>query len=636
MQTTCIKPTALHLAVLTSLSALSITAPVYAHATDSQIVDVENTPHATLDTITVTASRSDSKVSDVIAQTTIIDEYDLQRYQGQTVLDVLKTQAGISFYESGGMGTSSNFYMRGYDSKQILVLIDGIRYSSLSSGQAAINLLPTEQIERIEILHGASGSSIYGADAMGGVIQIFTKGSDYSHLSVTTGAGSNDHYLYGATGVLANDDTSLAISATHNQTKGINATLPSNTYSYYADKDGFEADNFSLAIKHQLTDNVDIGATALYSDSTTEFDDGSYAPNAQSTQKNGAAQAYANWRYADNSSVKLQYGHSIDDSTTDGSYPSEYNSDQDQVSLTGIHALPLGKAVYGAEYLNQSIDSTAYRADVAKDRDVKSVFAGYQIAEDNYDVQANVRYDDNSQYGDETTYSLGVAVSPAEHYRLGANYATGFRAPNYNELYSAWGGNPDLTPETSKNAEVFAEYNNDYTNTRLTAYRNDVEDLITYVITDYTTWAGENINVDEAKIEGISLTSDWYVDDYNFGLSYDYQQATDDKKDSDTYGNSLAIRPEHKGLVYAGYLGDGFDIRAEYQYVDDYYSNVSNNDSQKVDGYGLVNFAGNYNLTPSLDLGLRINNIANKKYSTLPGYNADGTNVFGTLTYTWY
>lgn len=183
-----------------------------------------NLPVVNLDPITVTSTRAPSKVSDVIAQTTVIDEQDLQRYQGQTVLDVLRKQPGISFYQNGGTGTVSNFYLRGYDSKQVLVLIDGIRYSSLSSGQPAINLLPTEQIERIEILHGASGSSIYGADAMGGVIQIFTKSGDYNQFSVTAGAGSNDHYLYGVNGTIANDDTSLTLSATHKKQKAL--TLP--------------------------------------------------------------------------------------------------------------------------------------------------------------------------------------------------------------------------------------------------------------------------------------------------------------------------------------------------------------------------------------------------------------------------
>lgn len=342
----------------------------------------------------------------------------------------------------------------------------------------------------------------------------------------------------------------------------------------------------------------------------------------------GSTQAFVNWRYTDNSSLKLQYGRSIDEAKNPA-YNNEFNTSQDQINLTGIHALPLGKAVYGAEYLNQNLESDQY-SDV-EDRTVKSVFAGYQIAENSYDVQANARYDDNSQYGEETTYNLGLSVKPTDNIRVGASYATGFRSPTFNDLTEKpyWGGNPNLKAETSKNAEIFAEYNNNYTNTRLTSYRNDVEDLISYT-------NGQMTNIGVAKIEGINLTSDWYLNNYLFGLSYDYQQATDDKKDSKTYNNSLPFRPEHKGLVYAGYANEDFDIRAEYQYVDEYYSNLANADNQTVDGYGLVNFSGNYYLTPALTLSARINNLTNKKYITTPGYNADGTNVFGSLTYTWF
>lgn len=133
----------------------------------------------------VTATRTPTKISNTIAQTRVIDKEQLQRYQGQTALEVLTRQPGISYYGNGGMDKKNNFYMRGYAGNQILVLIDGIRYSALSDGSATLNLLPIDQIDRIEIVYGASGSSIYGADAMGGVIQVFTKGDDVRRNQLT-------------------------------------------------------------------------------------------------------------------------------------------------------------------------------------------------------------------------------------------------------------------------------------------------------------------------------------------------------------------------------------------------------------------------------------------------------------------
>ena len=630
--------TYLRLSILSALGLFAVNTvmaatPEVTNTNDSEIPQVE------LDKIVVTATRTPTKTSNVIAQTRVIDSEELQRYQGQTVLEVIKRQPGIAFKQNGGLGATSNFYMRGYDSKQILVLIDGIRYSSVSAGGAALNLLPADQIDRIEVLYGASGSSIYGADAMGGVIQVFTKGSniDRSSLSVTAGIGSNDHYIYGASAQLANTNgTTLSLSASHNETDGINATRPdpSNQYDpYNKDNDGFESDSVSLAVNQRFGDTLLTGASILYSKSTTKYDDGTFE-DAHADQENGAAQAYIDWQYMPDASVKLQYGHSIDKSESYAQFPNVFDSTQDQISLVGKNKLLAGEGVYGLEYLTQDLDSTAYSID---DRNVKSAFAGYVVANDRFDAQANLRYDDDSRYGDETTYNLGGAMHLSPNFRVGASYAKGFRAPSFNDLSPVYSGNPDLKPETSDNYEAFAEYNTLLQTTRLTGYYNDVENLISYVAspTPSNPYAGASQNINKAKIKGVSLTSDWEMNDYLFGGSYDYQQAEDNSGGSDD-GNSLPYRPEHQGLVYVGYRLPSLDIRAEYQYVGDYYSRITNTDAQFVDNYGLLNISGNYKLTDNLSMTARLNNITNEDYITDIGYNTDGINYFTSLTYNWF
>ena len=625
--------TYLRLCILSALSAFAMSANA---AADVSVISDSELPQVELDKIVVTATRTPTKTSNVIAQTRVIDKEELQRYQGQTVLEVLKRQPGISYYGNGGMDKKSNFYMRGYDSKQILVLIDGIRYSSLSAGGATLNLLPADQIERIEILYGASGSSIYGADAMGGVIQIFTKGTNVekSNFSVTAGVGSNDQYLYGASAQFANaNGTALSLSASHNETDGINATLPTNSFNYNKDDDGFESDNFSVALNQRINEQWSAGASALYSKSTSEFDSGTQ--DAYSDQENGSAQAFVDWRYLPGSSLKLQYGHSIDNIDTSSNFSSVYDSKQDQVSLVGQHLLPVGQGIYGVEYLDQSIDTTAYDAD---DRDVTSAFLGYVVANNQFDAQVNVRFDDNSQYGDQTTYNLGGAYHINPDLRIGASYAKGFRAPTFYDIYSGTESNIDLDPETSDNYEAFIEYDTSLQSTRLTGYQNTVDDLINFVARfddDNNYIGGSSQNIEEAEIKGISLTSDWVIDSYLFGGSYDYQQAKDSSGGFND-GNFLPIRPENKGLVYVGYRLPSLDIRAEYQYVDDYYYSISNADSQLVESYGLLNISGNYQLTNNLSMTARLNNISNKKYVTAPGYNTDGTNFFTSLTYNWF
>ncbi|MGP5541052.1 TonB-dependent receptor [Psychrobacter celer] len=611
----------------------------------SPATDDRTLPQVELDKIVVTATRTPTKTSNVIAQTRVIDSEALQRYQGQTVVDVLKNQPGINITQSGGMGTASNFYMRGFDSKQVLVIIDGIRYGSISLGSPSLNLLAADQIDRIEVLYGASGSSIYGSDAMGGVIQIFTKGNnvEQSNVSTTVGYGSNNHYQVGITGQLKNDTSSLSLGVSRNETDGFNAIANSSSADYNADDDGFKSTNASLALQHKLSDSLSAGISALYTDSTTDIDSaGNAFPNAYSDQKNGSANAYLQYKTPSTVS-KLSYGQSIDKSTThdansiDYQKGSQYDTTQEQARLeTSINAQP-GTVIVGAEWLSQQLDAsdvldfsgypdpavqTPYNPE---DRTVKSAFVGYQLADTYYDVQANYRVDDNSQYGHESTYNLGAAIRSLAGMRIGANYATGFRAPTFNDLYWPGFSNPNLKPERTKNTEVFVEYVNDAQTSRLTGYYTDAEDLISSAA-----------NISEAKIKGLSLTSDWNMNAFIFGLGYDYLDAKDKTANSASYNQQLAYRPKNSGMVYVGYQQPMFDVRLEAKHTDDRVTAENN----KLDSYTLLNLSGAVYITPNLRANLRVDNITDEDYTLASQfgneYATEGTSYFGSLTYDWY
>lgn len=632
---------------LSILSALGLLAANTAMAVTPETTSIDNgeMPQVELDKIVVTATRTPTKTSNVIAQTRVIDSETLQRYQGQTVVDVLKNQPGINITQSGGMGTASNFYMRGFDSKQVLVIIDGIRYGSISLGSPSLNLLAADQIDRIEVLYGASGSSIYGSDAMGGVIQIFTKGNnvEQSNVSTTVGYGSNNHYQVGITGQLKNDTSSLSLGVSRNETDGFNAIANSDSYDFNADDDGFKSTNASLALQHKLSDSLSAGISALYTDSTTDIDSaGNAFPNAYSDQKNGSANAYLQYKTPLTVS-KLSYGQSIDKSTThdansiDYQKGSQYDTTQEQARLeTSINAQP-GTVIVGAEWLSQQLDAsdvldfsgypdpavqTPYNPD---DRTVKSAFVGYQLADTYYDVQANYRVDDNSQYGHESTYNLGAAIRPLAGMRIGANYATGFRAPTFNDLYWPGFSNPNLKPERTENTEVFVEYVNDAQTSRLTGYYTDAEDLISSAA-----------NISEAKIKGLSLTSDWNMNAFIFGLGYDYLDAKDKTANSASYNQQLAYRPKNSGMVYVGYQQPMFDVRLEAKHTDDRLTAENN----KLDSYTLLNLSGAVYITPNLRANLRVDNITDEDYTLASQfgneYATEGTSYFGSLTYDWY
>ena len=635
--------TYLRLCILSALGGFAMSAT--AATGDSSVINHSELPQVELDKIVVTATRTPTKTSNVIAQTRVIDSEELQRYQGQTVTDVLKNQPGINITQSGGMGTASNFYMRGFDSKQVLVIIDGIRYGSISLGSPSLNLLSADQLDRIEILYGASGSSIYGSDAMGGVIQIFTKGNsvDKSNVSTTVGYGSNNHYQIGITGQLKNATSSLSLGVSRNETDGFNAIANSNSTDYNADDDGFKSTNASLALQHKLSDSLSAGLSALYTDSTTDIDSaGNAFPNAYSDQKNGSANAYLQYETPLTVS-KLSYGQSIDKSTSHDANSinykegSQYDTTQEQARLeTNINAQP-GTVIVGAEWLSQKLDASdvldfsGYPDPAVQtpydpnDRTVKSAFVGYQLADSYYDLQANYRVDDNSQYGNESTYNLGAAIRPLAGMRIGANYATGFRAPTFNDLYWPGFSNPNLKPERTKNTEVFVEYANDAQTSRLTGYYTDAEDLISNAA-----------NISEAKIKGLSLTSDWNMNDFIFGLGYDYLDAKDKTANSASYDQQLAYRPKNSGLIYVGYQQPMFDVRLEAKHTDDRITAENN----KLDSYTLLNLSGAVYINPNLRANLRVDNITDEDYTLSSQfgnvYTTEGTSYFGSLTYNWF
>lgn len=638
--------TYLRLCILTAVGAFTVGAT--AATTEIAKVSDDKLPQVELDKIVVTATRTPTKTSNVIAQTRVIDKEELKRFQGQTVMEVLRRQPGFSIKQDGGMGTSSNLYLRGYDSKRVLVLIDGVRYGSMSTGQPALALLPTDQIDRIEILYGASGSSIYGSDAMGGVIQIFTKGNSFekTNFSVTAGVGSHDHYVYGAAAQFANTQgAKLSLSASRNQTKGISAL--DNRTGNDEDDDGFRSNNFALNASLPLTQNISVGATGIFAKSTTEFDNFSFGPgpNAEIDQENGAVSAFSQYGN-DKLTVRISAGQSLD--KLNNKVGDAFETKQKQANLISTYKLPIGQLQAGTEWLQQEVDLTdntpsASGTDKYKinDRDIKSGFAGYQVNEDAYDFQANMRYDDNSQFGNETTFGLGYAVKLAPSLRLGTSVATGYRAPTLNDLYiesAYYVPNADLKVEKSKNIEVFIESNTGIQNTRLTAFNSDVDNLIDNRYNDSIN-KYQALNIDEASLSGYSFTSDWQLSHMLFGGQYTRTNA--EENSGTNKGKQLVYRPRNTGLVYVGYRAADFDIRTEAEYVGKTY-NVANN-STFIDDYTLFNISGNYYLSPNLTWTSRINNLTNVDYSTNESfgqyasrYNQDGTNFFTSLTYNWF
>lgn len=592
--------------------------------------------HTTLDPLVVTATKIPTKTSNVIAQTTVIDNKTLANFKGKTALEVLANQAGIGITQSGGMGATSNVYLRGYNGQNILVLIDGVRYGSATLGESALHLLPVEQIDRIEILYGVSGTSLYGADAVGGVIAIFGKGgvgTPKTGLTATLGAGSHKQYLASVGASFANASTSISANVSHNKTDGIDAIVSAkdwlgNSTLHDTDLDGYASKNASVSFAHRFDDKLSVGVNGMYNHSTTDIDSGSFA-NAHAKQKNGAVSGFVAYQ-GKIANTRLSLGQSQDKSTTYDEWSpngGRFDTAQNHARLESqFKASDTVSVLAGVERLAQKVDSTQ-SYDVKK-RNVDSGFVGYQITGKYYDAQGNLRLDNNSQFGEQTHYNVGVAIKPLAGVRFGANYATGFKVPTFNQLYWAGAGNPLLQPEYSKNSEVFAEYAQKIHRTRLTAYQNEVENKIVGFPAS---------NVGKARMQGMSLYSDWrFKNGVSFGLGAEHLDAKNlSQKDINGVPYKLVYSPKNSYSAYVGYDNGLANIKLSAKQVGERFTNATN--SEKLDAYTLFNLSGGYQITPRLRMDARIDNLTDENYTLSSQfgtvYNTDGRNYFGSITY---
>lgn len=412
-----------------------------------------------LDQVVVTASRTAQTQDQTLAPVTVIDRAQIERRQVNSLQDLLRGEAGVSLANNGGPGKPTSLFLRGTESDQVVVLIDGVRIGSATSGGAALQDLPIEQIERIEIVRGPF-SSLYGSEALGGVIQIFTRRPQGRFVPTFSAAAGSDNARRYSAGLAGRSEGDLSESggwysanAVHDETDGINAYLDTNSSDYDPDRDGYRNDSLSVQGGWRFNRQWDADVHALRAQSRNEYDGSAFGGNLSK----GVQQAVGGRvRYAPIDAVKLtaSVGSSSDfsDAYYDGAYLSTYDTRRKQGALQADIAAGAGLFTVGFDWQRDAIASSDnYDADSRIDR---AAFAQWQQSFGAQSLQVSLRRNDNSQFGGKTTGSLLWGWDVAEHLRLTASYGTAFKAPTFNELYYPDFGNPLLGPETSKSAEA--------------------------------------------------------------------------------------------------------------------------------------------------------------------------------------
>lgn len=605
----------------TPVATLLTTLVAALFSTTPQAADAE------LGQVVVTATRQATRSNELLSDVSVITREEIDQAGHSTVEQLLARQPGVEYTANGGPGTNSSIFIRGASTKQTIVLVDGLRIGSASSGDVAFSRIPLAQIERIEILRGPA-SSLYGADAIGGVIQIFTRrGDGATRYNASTGYGTYNTSDSTA-GVSGGSDTvSYSLQAGHYQTDGFNAIRnPANT-SYNVDRDGYRNSSLSGSLSFRPAAGHEFGLNVLHSNGISRYDSAPRTTDFSNDQTVSTYSAYARNRLADSWTSTLRFGRSTDDATSrnNGIASSVFHTDQDQLAWQNDIKLPVGKALLAAEVLKQKLSSsTVFQVN---ERTIQSLLAGWIGNLGEHRLQANLRRDENSQFGGKTTGLAAYGYQFSPDWRAHLSYGTAFRAPSFNELYfpntfgATFAGNPNLRPEYARNKEIGVDWEiaGDGAAHHFSAiyFSNKVSDLIIgYPL----------LNVASATLAGTSLSYTGRAGNWNGGVSVDLQRPRDDST-----GKRLIRRADEQFKAHLGYATGAWNFGGEWQLTGERFENTAN--TQRLGGYGLVNLFADYRLEKRWTLFARANNVFNKQYELAKDFATAGANVFVGVRY---
>ncbi|MEQ5326118.1 TonB-dependent vitamin B12 receptor BtuB [Proteus vulgaris] len=594
------------------------------------------------DTLSVTANRFQEPNSSILAPITVVEREQIDRWQSNSVIDVLRRMPGIDVGQNGGIGQMSSIYVRGAESRHVLILVDGVRLNQANvSGSSDISQIPLSLVQRIEYIRGPR-SSVYGSDAIGGVINILTeRKTEGGTLNATMGSHGYQEYD-GSIKQKVGDRTTLTAAGSYLYTKGYDVEANGNTGGHpQPDRDGFMNKSLWLGANHDINDNVSIYARAYGFDNRTAYDAyyDSYNDILTDTRALFSRTYDGGVKFnRDNYSSSLNTSYNY---TKDYDYDPRYgrygkgsrftNSEQYNVQWGNHLLLGNGSVGGGIDWQRQSIKAGSNGFPNKEHFDNTGLYLTGQQKLGTVIAEASVRSDNHSEYGWHTTWQTNLGWEFVEGYRVIGGYGTAFKAPNLNQLYvdnPLWNleGNLNLKPEESKQWEGGFEGLTGLLAWRVTAYRNDIENLIAYKsakpVDTYE-------NIGKALIKGVEFTGE--MDTWIFHHTFNYQYI--DARNKETH-QRLDRRARQQLKYQLDWQVEKLDMGVTYQYIGqrtdkDYgtYENVS------LGGVSLWDLTASYPITSHLSIRGRIANLFDKDYETAYGYHTPGREYFLTGSY---
>lgn len=604
--------------------ALAFALPAVAQTPDGTAD--QDTP-TQLKRVVITATRSLQRVDQSLAETTVIERAQIEQATGRSLPELLSQQSGVQFTANGGgPGKATALLLRGLESRHTLLLIDGVRYGSATQGTPSWENIPLDSIERIEIVRGPM-SSLYGSDAVGGVVQVFThRGANGVRANASVTAGSRRTGKASAGLRFGEGDIEGAVSAAHNEShagSATNTTLqPGN---HHPDDDGFRQHSGNARLGWRFAPGWRADASLLSADGVNHYDDGPTADSrlalhSEVLSLQVAGKVLPNWR----SSLRLSRATDESDTQATASAsatPGQISSVQPQFSWENTVATPWGTALLLAERLQQKVSRPGTPFAVSE-RVVNALALGLNGQHSAHTWQMSLRHDRNSQFGRQGTGSLGYGFDLTPAWRAAASYGTSFVQPSFNQLYFPGFGNPALLPEEGRHTELSLRWAGAAQQLRLAWFDNRIRSFIT---------SGPNPGNVHARIDGVSLGYEFQAEHWNMAASLEHTDPRNDSAGTANFGKQLPRRSKDSLKLAADTAWGAWRAGAAFRAFSDRYDNAAN--TLHLGGFGVLDLAAHWSPFREWTLGLALHNAGNKTYETVRGFNQPGREIYLSLRY---
>ncbi len=600
--------------------------------------------------VVVSASRSEQSLSDSMLSVSVISKADIEKTQSGDILNILNSEPGVEVSRTGSLGSTTSVYLRGSNSSHALILIDGVPFSgeSASGSASSIELIPVNQIERIEIVRG-NASALYGSGAMGGVINLITSkgsGTPKPSFAITYGTKDSKSALAAYSGSVG--ETSFSLSASNQLTDGFNAINSASFANVNQGPNGHRNNSLRLNLSQKLSGGDSIGLNHLIADTWTSLDGTSSNKDDDITDRNLASSSFFyNKLINQNWSSKITYSESKTKSQTyyrqwyAGSPSLSDSNGWDQhkkISWFNLYEISKNNA------LNFGFDSHKLAGfshvswnspDANYDREINSFYVGHNGSYDRISTQINIRNDNIKSNDSKNSYLIGLGYALSSSWKLTASKSTAFNAPTGGQLADAsQGGNSNLKPETSDSHEAGLQYSDSKNILKFVYFNSQYENLIVPGTTRITPCPFSNcgnalVNAQNASNRGVEFSAKSI---FKFGVvrvSYTHQDPM-----NDTLGRMLQNRSKEFGAIEYSSSPDfiewGVKMAASgYRYTPDAYSGANT----KTSGYAVYSGYVMYKLDKDWSLRGSVENLTDKNYYHVHGYNAAPQMFFLGLRY---